>query len=189
MRDYLLYVFILTTMVLLSLAEPMSSNWLKFDRDAIQLGQFWRLFSAHFVHLSVYHMLGNGVGVVFLGYIAGRSLNNSLGLVLLMWCVLFVGIGLYLFADYLQSYVGFSGVFHGLILVAPFISPYYNRTTAVIFLVAILTKIVWEQSSFYDDMAMFDLIGGRVETLAHLLGVIAGITFLMAYYGFRNVKK
>jgi rhomboid family GlyGly-CTERM serine protease len=188
MREYLLYIFLLATIVLLALAEPISSHWLMFDRDAINDGQVWRLFSAHFVHLSVAHLLGNAFGVVILGYIAGRSLNNLLGILLLVWCVLVVGIGLYGYADYLQRYVGLSGVLHGLLLVAPFISTFYSRRMAVCFLLVIVAKVLWEQSSFYNDMAMADLIGGRVEANAHLLGVLAGLSFLLVYYGQGYIK-
>jgi rhomboid family GlyGly-CTERM serine protease len=187
MRDYLLYILLLVIVVVLTLFEPMSSEWLMFDRSAIDDGQFWRLVSAHFVHLSPMHMLGNAMGVVLLAYIAGRHLNNLLGLLLLTWCVLVVGIGLYFYANYLQRYVGLSGVLHGLLLVAPFISQFYSRRIATYFLVVIVAKVMWEQSPFYDDMAMLDMIGGRVEANAHLLGVVAGIIFLIFYYGLKKL--
>lgn len=188
MRDYVLYLFLLVTIVLLMLAEPVSSQWLMFDRSAIDDGQLWRVLTAHFVHLSPMHLLGNAMGVILLGYIAGRSLSNALGVTLLVWCLSVVGLGLYVFADYLERYVGLSGVLHGLILVAPFISPFYSRRIAACFLVLIVAKVLWEQSSFYDDMAMVGMIGGRVEANAHLLGTIAGLLFLLAYYLVGYVK-
>lgn len=188
MREYVLYIFLLVTIVLLMLAEPVSSQWLMFDRSAINDGQLWRLFSAHFVHLSPMHLLGNAMGVILLGYVAGRSLSNALGVTLLLWCLLVVGLGLYAFADYLERYVGLSGVLHGLILVAPFVSPFYSRRIAACFLVLIVAKVLWEQSSFYDDMAMVGMIGGRVEANAHLLGTIAGLLFLLVYYLVRYQK-
>ncbi|MGK0248849.1 MAG: rhomboid family GlyGly-CTERM serine protease [Oleispira sp.] len=189
MRDYLLYIFLLATIVLLALAEPISSQWLMFDRDAINEGQIWRLFSAHFVHLSPAHLLGNSLGVVLLAYIAGRSLNNLIGILLLVWCLLVVGIGLYGYAGYLEYYVGLSGVLHGLLLVAPFVSIFYSRRIAVCFLLVIVAKVAWEQSSFYDDMSMVGVIGGRVEVNAHLLGVIAGLFFLLVYYAYSYYLK
>jgi rhomboid family GlyGly-CTERM serine protease len=187
MRDYLLYIFLFIIIVLLALAEPLSSHWLMFDREAIDRGQFWRLFSAHFVHLSLTHTLGNALGLTLFAYIAGRFLNNLVGVILLVWCVFFVGIGLYLYADYLQRYVGFSGVLHGLLLASPFISRFYSRRIAWCFFLVILVKVGWEQSPFYDDMALVAAIGGRVEANAHLLGVIAGSLFLIAYYFSRKL--
>jgi hypothetical protein len=133
-------------------------------------------------------MLGNALGVTLFGYVAGKYLNNVLGVLLICWCVLVVGIGLYWYAGYLQLYVGLSGVLHGLLLVAPFVSQFYTRCLALCFFVVIVCKVVWEQSPFYDDMAMLGLIGGRVEVNAHLLGVAAGVLFLLAYYSVRYLK-
>lgn len=189
MRDYGFYLLLFLVVVFLSWFEPLSSYWLMYDRELIEAGQVWRLFSAHFVHLSTTHMLGNAMGIILLGYIAGKYLNNILGLVLLLWCVLVVGLGLYWYADYLQRYVGLSGVLHGLLLVAPFISRYYSWRVACVFLIVIVLKVVWEQSPFYDDMALFGAIGGRVEANAHLLGVLAGLAFLLGYLAYRFKTK
>ena len=177
-RHYSLYIAVLSLLLLLAVAEPWSSRWLEFDRSLIDAGQWWRLFTASWVHLSTNHLLGNMAGVVLFAYVAGPSLNNRLGFALLVWSVSFVGVGLYVYADYLQRYVGLSGALHGLLLVAPFVSPFYGRRMAWLFLIAIVGKCLWEQSPFYDDMAMLDYIGGRVETNSHLLGAISGIVFL-----------
>lgn len=189
MRNYVLYALLLATIALLSLTEPWSSEWLGFNREAIEGGQWWRLFSAHFVHLSSLHMLANALGVLLVAYVAGSSLNNGLGIALLLWNVLVVGLGLYFYADYLETYVGLSGVLHGLIIAAPFISPLYSRGTAFFVLLLVVVKVAWEQSPLYDDMAMSEIIGGRVETNAHLLGVLAGMSFLVAYYSVRYFSK
>lgn len=181
MRSYLLYFFLLVVMSFLFLIEPLSSEWLRYDRDLIASGEVWRLFTAHFVHLSAPHLLGNSLGIIVLGYMAGNSLSIKLGIGLLIWCCAVVGVGLYVFADYLKGYVGFSGVLHGLLLVAPFVSNSYSNRIARLILLVIVGKVIWEQTPFYNDMAMFDVIGGRVETKAHALGVFAGLTFLIVY--------
>lgn len=179
MRNYWLYLGIFSLVLLLALFEPASSVYLMFDRQLINSGEIRRLFSSHFVHLSNAHMLGNLLAVVLLGYIAGEALNNLSGIVLLVWCVVVVGLGLFYFADHLNRYVGLSGVLHGLLLVAPFVSPFYSRKVAVCFLGVIVAKVGWEQSGFYDDMALAETIGGRVETRAHLFGMLAGFVYLL----------
>lgn len=181
MRNYSLYLGLISLILLLAVLEPSSSAYFMFDRQLINAGEIWRLFSAHFVHLSNTHMLGNLLAVVLLGYIAAEALNNLRGFLLCLWCVVVVGLGLFYFADHLERYVGFSGVLHGLLLVAPFVSPFYSRKIAVCFLVLIVAKVGWEQSGFYDDMALADAIGGRVETRAHLFGVLAGLVYLMLW--------
>lgn len=189
MRNYLLYFILLVLIFILNLAEPLSTRMLGFDRELIAAGEVWRLLTAHFVHLSVPHFLGNAMALVLLGYVAGSSLNNTLGLGLLVWCCAVVGLGLYAFAGYLQSYVGLSGVLHGLLLVAPFVSNAYSKRVALLFLLLIVGKVLWEQSGLYDDMAMANIIGGRVEANAHALGVIAGSVFLLVYAAFEYGRK
>ena len=103
MRGYFIYIILLAIGSLLLLLEPYSSEWLRFDREKIAVGEVWRLVTANYVHLSQTHALGNGLGVVLLGYIAGSAFNNKVGLVLLVWSSLVVGVGLYAFADYLYS--------------------------------------------------------------------------------------
>lgn len=180
MRHYWLYGAIIAVVLLLAFIEPYSSEWFMFDRTLIDAGEVWRLFSAHFLHLSFTHMLGNLLAVCLFAYIAGEYLNNAQGLVLLIWCVLVVGLGLYYCADHLHRYVGLSGVLHGLLLVAPFVSKHYSRTIAYCFLAVIVIKVGWEQSPFYNDMALAETIGGRVEARAHLFGVVAGVCYLLA---------
>jgi len=189
MRNYWLYASISIVLLLLTLFEPSSSEYLMFDRELINSGEIWRLFSAHFVHLSNTHMLGNLFAVGLVGYIAGASLNNLTGVLLLLWCTLVVGLGLYFFADHLYRYVGLSGVLHGLLVVAPFVSPLYSRRIALCFLTVIVLKVVWEQSGFYDDMALVNTIGGRVETLAHLFGLLAGLFYLSIWLLRKKVSK
>ncbi|MCD8522772.1 MAG: rhombosortase [Saccharospirillaceae bacterium] len=187
-RGYRLYALMIAVIVLLALAQPLSGEWLRFDRLAMAEGQWWRLFTASWVHLSWQHALGNMAGVALLAYIAGPSLNSWRGLLLLCWCVAVVGGGLYWFAPDLYRYAGLSGALHGLLLVAPFVSPYYGRRIAWVFFVVIVAKVGWEQTPWYNDMALVDVIGGRVETRSHLLGMLAGLLFLMQSYGWRTVR-
>jgi len=182
MRHYILYLVLFMLVVAGVLAEPASSEWLRFDRVLIDQGQIWRLFSANFVHLSVNHALGNAIGIGLLAYIAGQYLNNKHGLLLIVWCGLWVGCGLYWYAEYLQRYVGLSGALHGLLLVAPFVSRYYSKKIAWSFALLISAKIIWEQTPWYNDMAMLGYIGGRVEVNSHLMGYLAGVLYLSALY-------
>lgn len=189
MRHYLFYLVLACLVLLGQVFEPLSSEWFSFNRQNIQQGEWWRLFTAHFVHLSFLHALGNALGIGMCAYIAGQYLNNLHAILLLLWCILWVGVGLFFSAQYLQSYVGLSGVLHGMLLVAPFVSHYYSNKVAWLFAALISAKILWEQSPWYDDMAAFALIGGRVEVNAHLLGYLAGVTFLSLLFIMRYLVK
>lgn len=177
-RRYSVYLIVIALMAVLGVLQPWSSEWLQFDRARIDQGELWRLLTTNWVHLSTNHLIGNILGMALFAYIAGPYLNNRLGVALLFWCMLFVGVGLYIYAGYLQRYVGMSGALHGFLLVAPFVSAFYSRRMAWVFFVVIVTKTLWEQTAWYDDMALVGYIGGRVETNSHLMGTVAGMLFL-----------
>ena len=187
--DYSLYLLVAALMLGFGLAQPESSRWLQFDRSLIDQGEYWRLLTANWVHLSANHLTGNLLGMALFAYIAGPYLNNRLGLVLILWCTLWVGVGLYFYAGYLERYVGMSGALHGFLLVAPFVSRFYSARMAWIFAVVIIAKTIWEQTPWYDDMAMQGYIGGRVETNSHLMGTIAGVLFLIAWCWYKKHHK
>jgi rhomboid family GlyGly-CTERM serine protease len=166
--------------LLASVLEPVSSQWLAFDRSDIGQGQWWRLLTCHWVHLSWPHALGNVGGLVLLAVIAAGTVPNRVFVGLLLWCSGVVGLGLMLFAGDLQRYVGLSGVLHGMLMVAPFVALGYSRRMAMLFAGLVVLKVVWEQSPYYSGGAVGEMIGGRVATEAHLLGGIAGGVWLLA---------
>lgn len=178
-KNYALYFVMISVIALTALLEPDSTQWLQFDRELIGHGEIWRILSAHWVHASLNHSISNSLGVLLLAYLAGSSLNNQFGLILVAFTTGFVGLCLYLFSRDLNYYVGLSGAQHGLLLVAPFISRQYSLRMASVIGSVILAKTIWEQSSFYDDMAAFDLIGARVAVDSHLFGCIAGLLCLL----------
>lgn len=176
----LLLVIIFISILLLSFWNNWSVEHFGFDRAAIDSGEYWRLLGGHWVHLSPNHAWGNLAGLAMVAYISWNQFNWPALLSLLLTCALSVGAGLYGFAPDLNSYVGFSGILHGLLVVAPFVSQRYGNRFATVFAMVVVGKVLWEQTPWYDDMALYDWIGGRVETRSHLLGLIGAGTWAAA---------
>ncbi|WP_051219403.1 rhombosortase [Oceanobacter kriegii] len=185
-RTYLPWLLFSFLLLLLVWMEPASAQWLEFHRSDIQEGEYWRLLTANLVHLSWFHAFGNVGGWLLAAWLLGASAAFWRVLLLVVWCSLWVGTGLWWFADELQRYSGFSGALHGVLLVMPFWSVYYSRRFAIGFAAVLVAKVLWEQTDWYNDMAMVELIGGRVEARAHLLGVLAGGTALLLVSGWRQ---
>jgi rhomboid family GlyGly-CTERM serine protease len=176
----LLLVSIFISILLFSFWNSGSVELLGFDRAAIDSGDYWRLLGGNWVHLSPNHAWGNLAGLAIVAYISWNQFHWLALLSLLLVCALSVGVGLYGFAPDLASYVGFSGVLHGLLVIVPFVSRKYDNRFAVAFAVVVVSKVLWEQTHWYDDMALYDWIGGRVETRSHLLGLIGAGTWAAA---------
>jgi rhomboid family GlyGly-CTERM serine protease len=186
---YWLISILFGVVLMLSALQPLASDWLAFDRAALDGGQVWRIMTAHLVHLSITHTLGNTGGLALLAFIVRCDVAEENLAWLFLWCALVVGSGLYLIAPDLQRYVGLSGVLHGVLLVAPFLTPAYGRVPSLLFAAVIVGKVLWEQTPFYNDQALMEVIGGRVETRAHLLGVVAGGIWLLAMALWRQFPK
>jgi rhomboid family GlyGly-CTERM serine protease len=90
-------------------------EWLSFDRALIAHGQIWRVFTAHWVHFSSAHLLGNliillGAG----GWLEYRDRPSAVWTILVS--PLTVSIALLAFEPSLRLYAGSSGIASGLLM-------------------------------------------------------------------------
>ena len=159
-------------------AGESATELLRFDRTAVEGGEWWRLLTAHFVHLSSGHLFLNIAALALAAYVASPSTPLRLQLLAWGWLCLVTGVGLLLFADDLYYYVGLSGALHGAMLVAIAPSPYYSLKVRLIVILVIVVKVIWEQTGFYDDMANAEMVGGRTEARSHMFGAIAGLIWI-----------
>lgn len=174
----------LLLMLLAALAFQADARLLlEYQRDFVQDGQWWRLISAHLVHLSLPHWAGNSLGVLLLWFLNPQIFQPRILSAALLFCSLFTGFGLYFLALDLPQYAGFSGVLHGLLCLALLLRPRISRVDYAL-LTLLLVKVLWELSPAYDSYALQDVIGGRIEVRAHALGLFAGGSFygLVAMY-------
>lgn len=177
-RQYGVWVCVgVLTLVALAAGDSFT-EYLRFDREAIATGQWWRIFTSHLTHLSLNHLLLNVAALALAAYVA--SPDTPVRVQLVQWCWLFLvtGGGLWLFAPDLHYYVGLSGALHGAMIIAIAPSPYYSLRVRLIVIAVITVKVIWEQTGFYDDMANAGMIGGRTEARAHLFGAIAGLVWV-----------
>ena len=154
-------------------------HYFQFDRSMITTGEYWRLFTCHFLHLSSYHLIMNLLGLGMVIYILNLHESWLVHFIFILFNTLFVSFFLLFFAPDLQWYVGLSGILHGLFIFALYSSPHYSYWIKAVIYTSIVAKILWEYSPYYDDMSSFDNIGGRVEYRAHFYGVLAGVTFII----------
>lgn len=159
---------------LVGLTSPAIDNVLAYQRSAINDGEWWRLASGNLLHTNQWHLLMNLAGlwvVLFLHHFHYRL--KGLSALFFILC-LFEGIGLYVGYPQLLCYVGLSGMLHGLFAYGAVQDIVRKLRSGYVLLVGVIIKVGHEQlyGASSDVTAM---IGARVATEAHLVGLICGL--------------
>ena len=152
-------------------------NALRLDLQLEVQGQWWRLLTAHWVHLGWYHGLLNAGGFFLVGWMhpKGHWLKWMCFYIFTSICIS----SYLLFENNLSSYVGASGVLHGLLILAAFYSRWLELWRRALMILAITGKLVWEQTPMYSDTSVSSLIGGSVAVDAHLIGGLCGLLIIL----------
>ncbi len=148
---------------------------LGFDRGPLQQGQWWRLLSAHFVHLDLQHALLNGLGVVLMWALFARDYPRLRWLAIYFGSALAVSAGLWFCNPQLEWYVGASGALHGVMTAGTLAHIRRGDLDGWILAGFILVKLGYEQLAGALPFA------GSSDTVvdAHLYGAIGGVVLAL----------
>ena len=86
---------------------------LRYERSALAAGEWWRLLSAHVVHLDVRHALLNVAGLALVWMLFARDYSPKAWLAIVLGAIAAIDAGLWLGDSTVQWYVGSSGALHG----------------------------------------------------------------------------
>ena len=151
-------------------------NALSFDRSALAEGEWWRVLSAHFVHLDAQHALLNGLGLVLMWALFARDYSPARWATIYCAACLAVSAGLWWFNAEVAWYVGASGALHG-VMVAGTLAHLRRRDLDGWILAAfVVGKLTYEQVAGSMPFA------GSSNTIvdAHLYGAIGGLAAALA---------
>lgn len=175
---FVLLKLLFPILVVLGLAQltPVS-DFFVWDRRLILQGEIWRLITGNFTHTNLPHLVMNAAALTVFCFIFKDILNPKK-----LWGLLFfisLMTGLLLFLSPIQSYVGLSGVLHGLFVWAAIEDIKQKRNTGWLLLIGVTAKICWEQY-FGASASTISLINAKVATEAHLIGAFSGGTLQLA---------
>ena len=144
---------------------------LRYERSRLALGEWWRLFSAHAVHLDLRHLLFNLSGLILLWLLFARDFPAGRWLLILLASMLAVDAGLWWGSPQVLWYVGASGALHGLWAAGGFAQ--WRRVTSptLLPLGALLLKLAIEHWRNESVVA----VGLPVVPQAHLYGALGGL--------------
>lgn len=157
-----------------------ADEWLRYERSYIFVGEIWRLFTAHFVHLGWSHLLMNLAALALIWMLFGRMLSQSAWILISLASMLGVSLGLLLFSPSIGWYVGLSGMLHGLFAAGVIASLRAGNRLEIMLLLLLLGKLMWEQ--IYGPLpGTAGFAGGAVVTDAHLYGAVSGFVAVLVY--------
>jgi rhomboid family GlyGly-CTERM serine protease len=145
---------------------------LRYERVAIAAGEWWRLITAHFVHIDLEHTLLNVMGVVLMWAIFARDFSPRQWLIVTTVVLLTIDLGLWFRDTGVDWYVGASGALHGFMAAGTYVHVRRGDLDGWILVVFIVLKLGYEQ---LHGVLPFAESGMPVVLNAHLYGAIGGL--------------
>jgi rhomboid family GlyGly-CTERM serine protease len=158
-------------LVLLALLGESGRLALRYERDAVLQGEYWRLLTGHLVHGTWLHLLLNGAGLGLIAALFPRDYSLAAWALIAACAAAAIDVGFVLYEPQLRWYVGLSGVLHGT-LAAGAIAwwRHESRLLALVLSVIFVGKLAWEQVQ-----GALPLSGDlSVVVDAHLYGAVGG---------------
>ncbi|MFM2287494.1 MAG: hypothetical protein RL684_637 [Pseudomonadota bacterium] len=118
---------------------------LRYEREALQAGQAWRLVSAHFVHLNALHAAGDALALVLLWLLFAAALSPRTWLAVLLASMAAIDAGLWWLSPGVQWYAGISGLLHGAWAAGAAAGAVRREPVALLLLLVLVLKLAREQ--------------------------------------------
>ncbi len=106
-----LLMIVLVLGLVLGLGDSVAAM-LRYDRSGIAAGGWWRLLTAHIVHLDLHHLLLNELGLVLVWALFAADYDPVEWCIIVFSGALAISSGLWWLSPRVGWYVGASGVLH-----------------------------------------------------------------------------
>jgi len=153
------------------LAGDAGREALRYDRTALAAGQWWRLLTAHIVHLDFDHAVLNSLGLVLMWALFARDYQPRQWLAIVLGSIAAIDAGLWLRDSTIAWYVGSSGALHGLMTAGTLAHLRRRDLDGWILAAFIVVKLAYEQSA---GALPFTGSHSGVVVDAHLFGALGG---------------
>jgi rhomboid family GlyGly-CTERM serine protease len=163
---------------LLIASVPAFHQLLIYDRERILAGEFWRMFTGHWVHLSPRHLLLDASAVAAIGSLAETNNRVRFATLCLLAPILISAASLILAPD-MHRFCGLSAVAMAAwtFLASNSLVAHKSPALSIAMLAAALAKILFELTS---ENALFDPSHDqqiRVAVVSHIAGAFIGALF------------
>jgi rhomboid family GlyGly-CTERM serine protease len=161
---WLLLILLLLDAVL-GLGDSVS-QLLRYDRSAIAAGGWWRLLTAHIVHLDLHHLLLNELGLILMWSLFAQDYDAVEWCVIVAASALAISSGLWWLSPRVAWYVGASGVLHAVMAAGAAKHLAERAWDRWILFLGLVLKLAWEHWVGHEQPL--------VVVDAHLYGALCG---------------
>jgi rhomboid family GlyGly-CTERM serine protease len=158
----------------LGFGEDAARSWGEYQREAIAGGEWWRLLSAHFVHLGWGHLWLNLAALLLIAMLLEEMISTAQWLATTLVAALAIDFGLFVWNNDVSWYVGLSGVLHGYVALGAVRFLEERVLLGAVLGIGVALKLVWEQTSGPIPLTQASA-GGPVVVAAHLYGAAGGL--------------
>jgi rhomboid family GlyGly-CTERM serine protease len=145
---------------------------LRYDRAAVAAGEWWRLATAHIMHLDLEHAVLNALGLVLMWALFARDYSARAWAFIVVTSIAAIDAGFWFRDTSLTWYVGSSGALHGVMTAGTLAHVLRRDLDGWILAAFIIVKLAFEQSTGALPFAEAD---ASVVVNAHLYGALGGL--------------
>ena len=173
------WVFVAAMLAIMAILQLLDIRDLRYQPNWWSEGEYWRGYTAHWVHANWQHLLLNATGLTLCMTIASPTWSIWRWVTYHLYLALGISTLFTLRNPELHWYVGYSGVLFGIYLLAAIDLYPRDKIVALLLGVAIVIKVLLEQ---FSDITLTsgDLIGIPVIIDAHLYGLLLGLSIALA---------
>ena len=187
-RQLTSWLFIASMVFIMAILQLLDIDNLRYQHNWFDQGEYWRILSAHWIHVNWRHWLLNSAGLILCMGIA--SPVWSIWRWVIYHLVLASGISLLftMLNPELHWYVGYSGVLFGIFSLAAFDLYAREKLIASLLLVGMMVKIALEQTGDL-NVTTRDFIDSPVIIDAHLYGLCLALVIELASRTYKMYRQ
>lgn len=159
---------------LLELAGDSGRLWGRYDGALALHGEYWRLITGHVVHLGWTHLWPNLTALALMGALFEDLFDATTWWWVAGSAAASIDVGLFLFENDVEWYVGLSGVLHGFVAAGALLALLRGQSIGGLLALGLVAKLTWEQAIGPVAFTAAN-VGGAVIVAAHLWGAAGGL--------------
>ena len=174
LRESWVIVALLAVCLLLAAGGDELRELGRYDRHALQNGEYWRLVSGHLVHLGFGHLWPNLAALAIIALLFDDVFGNADWLRLGFAAATAIDLGLYFLDPNVLWYVGLSGVLHGYVAAGALALLLRRQMLGTVLAIGLGGKLLFEQIVGPVPFTA-ESVGGPVLVAAHLYGSVGAL--------------